>query len=123
MNVVLVLVGGALGALARYEMGGFIGTRWNHGFPLGTFVINVTGSFLLGMINVFVVERTVLSPAWRIGLGVGFMGAFTTFSTFSYETVGLLEEGSYILALGYASLSVLVGLFAAFLGMFIARIV
>jgi fluoride exporter len=121
MNIALVLLGGALGALARFELGNFVGTRWNHGFPLGTFIINILGCFLLGMINVFVLERTILSPEWRIGLGVGFMGAFTTFSTFSYETVVLLEEGSHLLAFGYVSLSMFVGLIAAFLGIFLAR--
>jgi fluoride exporter len=121
MNIALVLLGGALGALARFELGNFVGTRWNHGFPLGTFIINILGCFLLGMINVFVLERTILSPEWRIGLGVGFMGAFTTFSTFSYETVVLLEEGSHLLAFGYVSLSMLAGLIAAFLGIFLAR--
>ncbi|HZW81827.1 MAG TPA: fluoride efflux transporter CrcB [Candidatus Deferrimicrobium sp.] len=121
MNIALVILGGALGALARYEVGNFVGARWNHGFPLGTFIINIVGCFLLGMINVFVLERTILSPEWRIGLGVGFMGAFTTFSTFSYEAVVLLEEGSHLLALGYLSLSMIVGLLATFLGILIAR--
>jgi fluoride exporter len=121
MNIALVLLGGALGALARFELGNFVGTRWNHGFPLGTFIINILGCFLLGMIHVFVLERTILSSEWRIGLGVGFMGAFTTFSTFSYETVVLLEEGSHLLAFGYVSLSMFAGLIAAFLGIFLAR--
>ena len=123
MNVTLVLIGGALGAYARYELGNFVGSRWNHGFPLGTFLINMIGCFMLGMINVFVLERTMLSPEWRIGLGVGFMGAFTTFSTFSYEAIALMEEGSYLLAIGYVSFSVIVGLLAAFFGMFLARVV
>ena len=123
MTVVLVLMGGAFGALARYELGNIIGMRWNHGFPLGTFLINVSGCFLLGIINVFVLEKTILSPEWRIGLGVGFMGAFTTFSTFSYEAISLMEEGSYLLAIGYVSFSVIIGLLAAYFGIFLARIV
>ncbi|HWJ03669.1 MAG TPA: fluoride efflux transporter CrcB [Verrucomicrobiae bacterium] len=123
MNLLIVMAGGALGALARYGLGGIIGARWEHGFPLGTFVINIVGSFLLGLINVLVLERFVLTHEWRIGLGVGFLGAFTTFSTFSYETLVLMEEGSYGLACVYVSSSILVGLLAALCGMYIARIV
>lgn len=117
-----VAVGGTLGAVARYGLGLLIGSRWNHGFPMGTFIINLLGSFLLGLINVFVLERTILNPEWRLGLGVGFLGAFTTFSTFTYETMVLLEEGSYLLAIGYVGSSVAVGLAAAFFGIILARV-
>jgi len=121
LSFLYVAVGGILGALARYSLGLWIGSRWNHGFPLGTFVINISGSFILGMLNVFVLERTILSPEWRLGLGVGFLGAFTTFSTFTYETIALVDEGSYFLAFGYAGASFIAGLFAAFCGIFLAR--
>ncbi|HEX3014814.1 MAG TPA: fluoride efflux transporter CrcB [Desulfobacteria bacterium] len=121
MNIVLVALGGALGALARYGAGNWLGNRWL--FPWGTFLINITGSFLLGFINVIVLERVLLTPEWRIGFGVGFLGAFTTFSTFTYESIQLFQEGNYLLAVGYVSLSVVAGLVAALLGMWLARII
>ncbi len=121
MGIIYVAMGGTAGALARYGLSLWFGSKWNHSFPLGTFVINITGSFLLGLLNVFVLERTVLSPGWRLGLGVGFLGAYTTFSTFTYEAMVLLEEGSYLTALGYVGLSAVLGLLAAYLGMYLAR--
>jgi len=123
VNVLFVALGGTMGALARYGIGVWVGSRWSHGFPVGTFLINISGSFILGLLNVFILERTILSPEWRLGLGVGFLGAFTTFSTFTYETIVLIEEGNYLLALGYVTGSVLIGFLAALLGMFIARVI
>ena len=121
MNVLIIALGGALGALTRYGLGIWVSSRWGHSFPLGTFIINISGAFVLGLINVFAVERTILSPAWRLGLGIGFLGAYTTFSTFTYETIVLIEEGSYLVALGYALGSTVTGLLAAFFGTWVAR--
>lgn len=116
-----VAVAGALGALARYGLGSFISERYAGAFPLGTFVINVSGSFVLGFLFVVLTERAGLSPALRTSVTVGFLGAYTTFSTFSLETYRLVEDG----ALGTAALNALgslaVGLVAVWLGVSLGR--
>jgi CrcB protein len=120
-TVVGVGVAGGLGALARYGLGSVVADRYAGAFPLGTFVINVTGSFLLGLLFVLLTERAGLSPAWRTSITVGFLGAYTTFSAFSLETFRLVEDG----ALGAAALNVLgsvaVGLVAVWLGVALGR--
>lgn len=121
MNFLFVALGGMLGAMARYGLGLWVGNRWSNAYPLGTFLINLSGALLLGFVNVFLLERTAINPAWRIGIGIGFIGAYTTFSTFTYETIVLLEEGSFATALGYVGASIVFGLFAAWLGMSLAR--
>ncbi|MDA8442104.1 MAG: fluoride efflux transporter CrcB [Peptococcaceae bacterium] len=121
MTYLFIAVGGMLGALARFGLGTWIGQRWNNAYPLGTFLINITGAFVLGFINVYFLERTVVSPALRLGIGVGFLGAYTTFSTFTYEAMRLIEDGSYMLALGYVSASAVIGLIAVYLGMTLGR--
>ncbi len=85
-TVVGVGLAGALGALCRYGVGAFVSERYPGAFPLGTCLINVTGSFLLGLLFVLLTERVGLSPAWRTSVTVGFLGAYTTFSTFTLET-------------------------------------
>ena len=116
-----VAVAGALGALARYGIGSVVSARYSGAFPLGTFLINVSGSFLLGLLFAVLTEQVLLSPALRATVTVGFLGAFTTFSTFSLETFRLLEDG----ALGVAALNALgslaAGLVAVWLGVSIGR--
>lgn len=118
-----IAVGGALGALSRYELGVFISNRWNQGFPLPTFIINITGAFLLGFLNTLFIDRLAVSPAVRLGIGVGFIGAYTTFSTFSYEVITLLEGGSFLIAGLYALFSTSVGFTAVALGIGLARVI
>lgn len=120
-NLIVIAVGGALGALSRYSLGVWISNKWNQGFPLHTFIINIAGAFLLGFINIILVERYALNPIWRLGIGVGFLGAFTTFSTFGFEVVTLIQEGSIFTAMLYTVLSVLVGFTGVALGIGLAR--
>ena len=118
----LVGAGGFLGANAR-----FVIARWTDllaatRFPLGTFLINVSGSFLLGVVGVVVSERLVpSSDAVRLALGVGFLGAYTTFSTFEYETHALLEDGAWFAATANMCASVFVGLVAVRAGILAAK--
>ncbi|HYV86511.1 MAG TPA: fluoride efflux transporter CrcB [Patescibacteria group bacterium] len=118
----LVGVGGFIGANAR-----FVAARWVEGlfetrFPLGTFLINVSGSFLLGVLGGFLAQKAgPPGDALRLALGVGFLGAFTTFSTFEYETHALLEDGVWLAATMNVVLSLVIGLFAVRLGLLAAR--
>jgi CrcB protein len=119
----VLALGGALGAMSRYELGLWISNKWNQGFPLHTFIINITGAFLLGFLNILFIERMTVSPLWRLGIGVGFLGAFTTFSTFGFEVITLLEGGSYSTAASYTFLSIIVGFLGVALGIGLARII
>ncbi len=121
-NILAVTLGGALGALSRYGLGVWISSKWNQGFPLHTFLINISGAFLLGFLNILFIERLTISPLWRLGIGVGFLGAYTTFSTFGFEVISLLEGGSFFTAGLYTLLSILVGFTGVALGVGLARL-
>ena len=121
-KILIIALGGAFGALSRYGLGVWISNKWNQGFPLHTFLINISGAFLLGFLNILFIERLTISPLWRLGIGVGFLGAFTTFSTFGFEVISLLEGGSYFTAGLYTLLSIVVGFSGAALGVGLARI-
>jgi CrcB protein len=117
-----VAAGGALGAMLRYYLGGSPLAHVAAPFPTTTFVINVTGSFLLGLFLTLVAERlTFVGPHLRLAFAVGFVGAYTTFSTFEYETALLFEGRRFGLALVYVVLSCAAGFGAVWLGIWLAR--
>jgi fluoride exporter len=116
-----VAAGSALGGMLRYYLGGSVLSRLAGSFPLATFVINVTGSFIIGFFLTLVAERISLSQHLRLAIAVGFVGAYTTFSTFEYETARLIEERHFILALLNVLLSVIVGFVAVWGGIIAAR--
>ncbi len=109
-------LGGFLGANARYLLGGVIAERWGAVFPWATFVINISGSFVLGVFLAFAEERPWVNPSSRLMFAVGFVGAYTTFSTFEYESIRLLQDGEMLLAFANIAGSVMAGLFAIFAG-------
>jgi fluoride exporter len=113
---VMVGIGGFLGAIARFWLGGYIGNRMGTRFPYGTFIINCSGSFVIGFIVTLLAERAHWSPNWRYLIPIGFVGAYTTFSTFEYETFRALQEGSVIIAGLNVVASVLVGFIAVWVG-------
>ncbi len=121
LNILVIALGGALGAILRYGLGLYVSSKWNLDFPLPTFIINISGAFLLGFLNILFLERFTLNPIWRLGIGIGFLGAYTTFSTFGYEVIILLEDGSYWTAGLYTTLSILVGFVGVALGVGLAR--
>jgi len=117
MAIWWVGLGGFLGANARYLLGGYISDRWGAVFPLGTFVINVTGSFILGLFLAYAQERPWVAPGARLLFAVGFVGAYTTFSTFEYETMRLIQERELMLATVNIVGSLLSGAVAVFAGL------
>ena len=116
-----IAVAGAFGALARYGLDGWISRRAPTSFPWGTFAINVTGSFLLGLAFVLMTERFRPDPWLRSAVTIGFLGAYTTFSTFSLETYRLIEDGAYGLAFANVVGSVAAGLTAVSAGVVLGR--
>jgi fluoride exporter len=119
-EILWVGLGGFAGANARYLLGLWVATRFGTTFPYGTFIINVTGSFVLGVV-MGLLDAHVLAPALRLSIGIGFVGAYTTFSTFTYETLRLVETGSLLLAAANVAGSVVVGLLAALAGIAAGR--
>lgn len=112
-SIFLVGAGGFLGAVARYLLGKYIYRLWKRDFPLGTFIINVIGSFLLGLVVFHPFLVRTLSKEISLGIGIGFLGAFTTFSTLEYETLQLLERRNTVTAVIYVALSFSIGIAAA----------
>ena len=121
-QILLVGSGGFLGALARYGLGLAVAAHLGSRFPFSTFLINVSGSFLLGLVGTLAAERWVANPeSFRLLLGVGFLGAYTTFSTFEFESHALIQDGQWLLASLYVVLSPLVGYLAVWLGVLAAQ--
>ncbi|HEV2488511.1 MAG TPA: fluoride efflux transporter CrcB [Candidatus Acidoferrales bacterium] len=117
MRILFLAVFGIAGTLARYGLEGAVQNRAGSGFPYGTLSVNLLGCFFLGLIGKFALNHAAVSPDLRVGLTVGFFGAFTTFSTFSWEAIHMLEDGEWTRGLVYVGASVLVGLAATLLGM------
>lgn len=117
----LILIGGGTGALARYAAGSAIMTRFGGRFPLGTLVINVTGSFAIGFLMTMLTERLHLDPAWRLLLVVGFLGGYTTFSSFEWETFTAVRDGGLWTGMLNVAASVMLGYVAVWLGALLAR--
>ena len=120
-TVALIAFFGALGCLSRYYLSGWVYDLAGRAFPYGTLAVNVVGAYLIGLIMEFSLRSTLISPHLRIGLTIGFLGGLTTFSTFSYETFRLLEEGNFLLVTVNVLVSVVVCLAFTWLGIVSAR--
>jgi CrcB protein len=120
LNVLAVACGGALGALGRYWVSGALYKHLGAGFPYGTLGVNVAGSLAMGVLFVLVQERDV-PDAWRLALGVGLLGAFTTFSTFSVDTLALVQQGLWLRAALNVVSSVMLCISAAAVGVALGR--
>ncbi len=123
MNLMMIALGGALGAVSRFLLGNAVSKAVGSALPYGTFVINVIGCFAMGLLMTLIVDREMLPAAWRLFLCVGFLGGFTTFSSFGYEALMMLTEGRLLAVLAYVGGSVALGLVAAGLGVLCARAV
>ena len=117
----LIGFGGALGAMLRYFVGVAAAERFGPQFPVGTFSINVSACFMIGFILEYLNHHAGLNPAWRYIFAIGFIGAFSTFSTFEWETFSDLTNGAFWMGILYVAVSLVVGLVAVALGSFSAR--
>jgi CrcB protein len=118
----LVAIGGALGSVARYGTGVAVGRVWNLSFPLGTMLINIAGSLVMGLFIGYLARTT---PSWqadaRLFVAVGVLGGFTTFSSFSLDTISMIERGDIGPALAYVLASVIIGIGALYVGLLVMR--
>jgi CrcB protein len=123
MQWLAVALGGALGAMGRFGVNSLIYPIYEDRFPLATVVVNVVGSCLMGILYVLIIEKTVLSGEWRNILMVGFLGAFTTFSTFSLDALALWQNDQLILSAAYIMGSVLLCILATYIAITLTRLI
>ena len=119
----LIAVGGALGSIARYWVGSTVASRLGTRFPYGTFVTNLTACLIIGFSLTFLARRTALNPAWRFLVPIGFIGAYSTFSTYEWETLSTIRTGAFLMAALYAVSSLVLGLIAVWGGSVIAEMI
>jgi CrcB protein len=122
MTLLFLAVGGAFGAVSRYLVQGWVQDLTGGRFPWGTFAVNISGSFLLGLVFALAIDRALLSPDVRMPLMVGFIGSYTTFSTLMLESWTLVEEGDLVRMFGNIALSVVVGMIAVVAGLAVGRV-
>ncbi|HTZ81619.1 MAG TPA: fluoride efflux transporter CrcB [Candidatus Acidoferrales bacterium] len=118
-----IAVGGSLGAIARYWVGSEVASRMGTKFPYGTFVINISACIIIGFSLTYLGKRAELNPAWRYLIPTGFVGAYSTFSTYEWETLSSLRDGAFSLAALYAIGSLILGLLAAWGGAVLAEVI
>jgi CrcB protein len=118
---ILISIGAVLGANARYLVSGWAAERWGTSFPYGTLIINLSGSLLFGLFLAFATERALVEPRYRLLIATGFLGAYTTFSTYTYESVTLILNGSWGTGLFNLLGSAVLGALAVGVGILIAR--
>lgn len=123
MNYLVIAIAGALGAVARYGLSGISHKMLGSNFPYGTFIVNILGCFAIGFIMKVSLTTTLIPETWRIAITVGFIGALTTFSTFSYETIKLIEDSSYALAITNIAANVVLGIAATIAGAVISKLI
>lgn len=121
MPFLVISLGGILGANARYVVTLYVAERLGTAFPHGTFFINVTGSLVIGFFLTLISERVSVDPLWRLFFATGFLGAYTTFSSYTFEAAQLMRDGAYALAFLYLFGSVLVGMLGVFAGIIVAE--
>jgi fluoride exporter len=122
VKYLMVAIGGGLGSMLRFWVGGVVSGRMGTRFPYGTFLINCTASFLLGFIITLLAEKTHWTPNLRFLIPIGFIGGYSTFSTFEYETFRIFQEGELLIALLNVILSIVVGFAAVWLGVIAGRL-
>lgn len=120
--ILLVGIGGFIGSVSRYYSQQIITRFFPSSLPFGTLAINVAGCFLIGVIYAFSEKGNILTPEWRLFLATGFCGGFTTFSTFSFESIQLINDGEWLYVSLYVTFSVFIGFIATYLGMSLIKL-
>jgi CrcB protein len=123
VEYIVISIGGLLGANARYLLANWAAQRLGASFPYGTFIINISGSFILGLFMALLQDRAFVHPNYRLFFATGFCGAYTTFSTFTYESLRLFQDGSFLLGFTNIFGSILVGMLGVFLGFVVGRMI
>jgi fluoride exporter len=123
VQYVAVAAGAVLGANLRFIVGGWAADRWGAEFPYGTLIVNVTGAFVIGVFLAFLSVRVGLDPVWRLFFATGFLGGYTTFSSFAWEALALAEQGAWLRAGAYFMGTNALGLLGVWLGAALARLV
>lgn len=121
LKLIYIGFGGFLGAISRYSISKWVETRWESVFPYGTLAVNMIGSFLLGLIMTIFLEKGITHPYLRVAITTGFLGALTTFSTFGYETMMLLEDKEVLFAGVNILANLILGLISVMIGIIIGR--
>ena len=121
-NYLYIAAGGALGSLARYWVGSAVANRMGTRFPYGTFIVNISACLILGFFLTLLGKRPGVGPEWRFLIPIGFVGAYSTFSTFEWETFSNLQTGAFLIAGLYVVSSCVLGLVAVWCGMLLARL-
>jgi len=116
-------MGGGIGSVFRYLMSGWVYSLLGPGFPYGTFAVNIFGSFVIGLFLTIAEDRFLISPDMRAFVAIGIIGGFTTFSTFTYETMALLKDGSLLVGALNVIVSIMVALFAVWAGSLIGKLI
>jgi len=123
LKVMMVAVGGSIGATTRYLVSTWAAERFGTDFPYGTLIVNVVGCFIIGVFMTLATERMIVSPYWRLLITVGFVGGLTTFSSYSYETFKLLQEADVLMAMSNLLGNLIIGFFTTWLGISAARLI
>ena len=123
LKIIMVAVGGGIGATTRYLVSMWAAERFGTNFPYGTLIVNVIGCFIIGAFMTLTTERMIVSPYWRLLITVGFVGGLTTFSSYSYETFKLLQEADVMMAMYNLMGNLIIGFFATWLGITAARLI
>ena len=122
LDLAIIALGGGIGSVSRYLVTIWAAERFGSAFPYGTLLVNVAGSFIIGLFMTLFLERLELDPQWRLFIAVGFLGGLTTFSSFSYETLRLVQEGAMSQAFANAGSNVILCLASTWAGFFCARL-
>lgn len=123
IKTVLVFIGGGVGSVFRYLVSGWVYAVWGSNFPYGTLAVNLAGSFIIGFFLTLAEDKFLISPDIRVLVAIGFVGGFTTFSTFTYETMKLLRNGSFIIGGLNIVVSMTIGLIAVWFGSILAGLI
>jgi len=122
-QLLIVFLGGGVGACSRYLIAQFANAKWGADFPIGTFIANVIGCFIIGFFMAAITEKYIINPHWRLFVVVGFVGGLTTFSSFSYESIQLLQNGGLNIAMANILANMVIGFTATWLGMMLVRFI